>query len=157
MPLTISTIRIVQSIENDYGSVMKVPKNDVRLRMLHDRFPSDSKGGNPKSVSNERLNKAQQLLDKGMPKYKITEIVGISRRHLGQLCEEKLLDDSKWYVNRTNIHRYEYYCNGKLLARGTIKEISGITGRSRDAIRGCTLSRYSKYHHENEYKLVTLK
>lgn len=149
---------MVQSIEADYGTVnCKEASNDPRLKALQKRF-SDPVGHPKKVYKNTRIRKAQQLLDNSnLPKYKIAEQVGYNKDYFGKLCADGFLDDSKWYISRKHLHHYEYYCDDKLIAEGTINQIAMKLGKSPASIRGCTLSSYKKYKHEHTYRLVKIR
>lgn len=156
--MTNSVIKMVQSIEADYGTVnCKEASNDPRLKALQKRF-SDPVGHPKKVYKNTRIRKAQQLLDNSnLPKYKIAEQVGYNKDYFGKLCADGFLDDSKWYISRKHLHHYEYYCDDKLIAEGTINQIAMKLGKSPASIRGCTLSSYKKYKHEHTYRLVKIR
>ena len=156
--MTNSVIKMVQAIEADYGTVAcKEAANDPRLKALQKRF-SDPVGHPKKVYKNARIRKAQQLLDNSnLPKYKIAEQVGYNKDYFGKLCTDGFLDDSKWYISRKHLHHYKYYCDNKLIAKGTINQIAMKLGKSPSSIRGCTLSSYKKYEHKHVYKLVKVK
>ncbi|WP_369833382.1 hypothetical protein AB8P52_04090 [Companilactobacillus pabuli] len=156
--MTNSVIKMVQAIEADYGTVAcKEAANDPRLKALQKRFSYTV--GLPKKVyKNARIRKAQQLLDNtNLPKYKIAEQVGYNKDYFGKLCADGFLDDSKWYISRKHLHHYEYYCDDKLIAEGTINQIAMKLGKSPASIRGCTLSSYKKYEHKHTYRLVKIR
>ncbi|WP_201308145.1 hypothetical protein [Companilactobacillus farciminis] len=156
--MTNSVIKMVQAIEADYGTVAcKEAANDPRLKALQRRF-SDPVGRPEKVYKNNRLRKAQRLLDNtSLPKYKIAEQVGYNKDYFGKLCADGFLDDSKWYINRKHLYNYKYFCDDKLIAEGTINQIAMKLGKSPSTIRGCTLSSYKKYKHEHVYKLVKVR
>ena len=156
--MTNSVIKIVQAIEADYGTVnCKEASNDPRLKALQRRF-SDPIEYPKKVYKSTRLRKAQRLLDNSnLPKYKIAEQIGYNKDYFGKLCADGFLDDTKWYINRKHLHHYEYYCDDKLVAEGTINQIAMKLGKSPSAIRGCTLSSYKKYSHIKTYKLVKVR
>lgn len=149
---------MVQAIERDYGTVAcKEAANDPRLKALQKRF-SDPVGHPKKVYKNTRIRKAQQLLDNSnLPKYKIAGQVGYNKDYFGKLCADGFLDDSKWYISRKHLHHYEYYCDDKLIAEGTINQIAMKLGKRPASIRGCTLSSYKKYEHKHTYRLVKVR
>lgn len=164
--MTNSVIKMVQAIEADYGTVnCKEAANDPRLKALQRRFSDPV--GRPEKVylykgqkphREQKLLKAQQLLDNtNLPKYKIADQVGYNKDYFSALCTDGYLDDRKWYIRRKRLHNYEYYCDNKLIAKGTINQIAMKLGKAPSAIRWCTSSGYKKYEHKHIYKLVKVK
>lgn len=161
---------MVQAIERDYGTVAcKEAANDPRLKALQKRFSDPAR--NPKNGHKnnqlyrgqqprreQKLRKAQRLLDTtNLPKYKIADQVGYNKDYFSALCTDGFLDDSKWYISRKHLHNYEYFCDDKLIAKGTINQIAMKLGKAPSAIRWCTSSSYKKYEHKHFYRLVKVR
>ena len=168
--MTNSVIKMVQAIEADYGmNPNNWPEDDARLKALHKRFYDPARNPENGHKSNQlykgqkphreqKLRKAQRLLDTtNLPKYKIADQVGYNKDYFSALCTDGFLDDSKWYINRKHLHHYEYYCDNKLIAKGTINQIAMKLGKTPSTIRWCTSSSYKKYKHEHIYKLVKVR
>ncbi|WP_125567295.1 hypothetical protein [Companilactobacillus insicii] len=162
--MTNSVIKMVQAIEADYGTVnCKEASNDPRLKALQRRFSDPVEQSNQLSKEQQlhkvkRLRKAQRLLDTtDLPKYKIADQVGYNKDYFSALCTDGYLDDTKWYISRKHLHHYEYYCDGKLIAKGTINQIAILTGKVPSSIRWCTSSSYKKYEHKHTYRLVKVR
>lgn len=157
--MTSTVIKLVQAIEADYGTVnCKEAASDPRLIYIHSMYKNEDQEKSNLTTNKNKIEKAQRLLDSAnLPKYKIAELSGYNKDYFGTLCANGCLDDSKWYERRRNMHKYEYYCDDKLVAKGTINQISILMGKSPSTIRGCTLSVYRKYKHEHTYRLVKVK
>jgi len=151
-------IKLVQSIERDYGSVAsKEVANDPRLKYIHSMYPSESK--QPEVARNKtKMKQAQHLLDTlNEPKYKIAKMVHVNSNTFSQLCSSGLLDDELWLAHRQHRFQYRYYRGDKLIAKGTIKQIANKTGKTERQIRYCQLSTYRKYAHAEKYQLIRVR
>ena len=94
--MTDSILKMVQAIENDYGTDYTLwPENDVRLKQIHEWYinhPDKQK----RNLSETDILRIQELLDKQMQKKKICEIFGISKGKLAHDIELGKLSDEKW-------------------------------------------------------------
>ena len=94
--MTNSVIKIVQSIEADYGmNPNNWPENDVRLKNLHDWYLKHSEE-KKRNLSYREIRKIQKALDEQIPKKKICEIFEISSGKLAHDIELGKLSDVKW-------------------------------------------------------------
>ena len=151
-------IKLVQSIERDYGTVAcKEAANDPRLEYIHRMYPAESK--QPEVARNKtKMKQAQHLLDTlNEPKYKIAKMVHVNSNTFSQLCSSGLLDDELWLAHRQHRFQYRYYRGDKLIAKGTIKQIANKTGKTERQIRYCQLSTYRKYAHAEKYRLIRVR
>jgi len=94
--MTNSVIKLVQSIEADYGMDSKLwPENDPRLKQLHDWYLNHSEK-KKRNLPYTEIRKIQKALDEQIPKKTICEIFEISSGKLARDIERGIFSDAKW-------------------------------------------------------------
>lgn len=94
--MTNSVIKMVQSIENDYGMDYKFwPENDARLKKTREWYIKHSDEKN-RNLPYKDILKIQKALDEQMPKKTICEVFEISKGKLAHDIEKGIFSDTKW-------------------------------------------------------------
>jgi len=154
----VNVVPLVQSIENDYGSVNSAPIFDKRLikaRMLIN--------GGEDPIEKKKyyfdLKLAQKLLDEGvLSKAEIIQRLNIGKRKFQGAIDLGLLNADKWhrkhYLNKGP--RYAFYQDGRYLMSGTIKQLALELHVTTSALRYYKTDKYKKAPHRNRCRLVEI-
>lgn len=151
-----SIVPLVAECEAEFGSIKQTPINDKRLVKAR-KFLNHGVDPFENIEVDFDVDAAQKMLDKGLYKQDIAEFLNTKPYKISKLIYKGVLDDSKWLNNKSDSKtRYVFYKNGDYQMRGTMKEISALTGISVSSLKGFRTNEYKKRNHRIRYRLVEI-
>ena len=152
-----SIVPLVAECEAEFGSIKQTPINDKRLVKAR-KFLNHGVDPFENIEVDFDVDAAQKMLDKGLYKQDIAEFLNTKSYKISRLIYKGVLDDSKWLKNKSDPKncRYAFYKNGDYQMRGTMKEISALTGISVSSLKGFRTNEYKKRNHRIRYRLVEI-
>ena len=152
-----SIVPLVAECEAEFGSIKQTPVNDKRLVKAR-KFLNHGVDPFENIEVDFDVDAAQKMLDKGLYKQDIAGFLNTKPYKISRLIYKGVLDDSKWLNNKSDSKtcRYALYKNGDYQMRGTMKEISALTGISVSSLKGFRTNEYKKRNHRIRYRLVKI-
>lgn len=152
-----SIVPLVAECEAEFGSIKQTPINDKRLVKAR-KFLNHGVDPFENIEVDFDVDAAQKMLDKGLYKQDIAGFLNTKPYKISRLIYKGVLDDSKWLKNKSDPKtcRYAFYKNGDYQMRGTMKEISALTGISVSSLKSFRTNEYKKRNHRIRYRLVEI-